>query len=178
MAWIYDLTVDFEKNERAAKAFADEVSKRLDKFESGTTVTRLHKPTVFRPQDGMGDRVHVSVIPVGVSLELPADKGFEAHAFGEDVPQSVALALLELLRGNKSFALAMPGWDAEWLGVQPLIEDYEEDIETGTLHGLIIADRLLPQLAKSRHWKEWEPGYSWLPFPGPAPKRAPKKGKK
>ncbi|MEK7469406.1 MAG: hypothetical protein AAB074_18685 [Planctomycetota bacterium] len=178
MAWIYDLTVDFEKNERAAKAFADAVSKRLGIFESGTAVQRLHKPTVFRPQDGRGDRVHVSVIPVGVSLELPADKGLEVQDFGDDVPQSIPLALLELLRGNTAFAMAMPGWEAEWLGLEALIEDYEEDIEMGTLHGLVIADRLIPQLAKSRHWKEWAPGYSWLPFPGTEPKRAPKKGKK
>jgi hypothetical protein len=177
MAWIYDLTVDFEKNERAAKAFADAVSKRLDQFESGTAVKRLHKPTVFRPQDGRGDRVHVSVIPVGVSLELPADKGLEVHDFGEEVPQSIPMALLELLRGNTSFAMAMPGWEAEWLGLEPLVEDYEEDIETGKLYGLVIADRLLPSLPASRHWKAWEPGYSWLPYPGPVEKKEKKKKK-
>src|SRR5436190_22269935 len=97
MAWIYDLTVEFGTNEKAAKAFAAAISKRLTGFESGTKVTRLHPPSLVWPKDEFGDRVHISVIPVGVSHGLPADKG-ETVDFGDDVPPSLAVALLNLLK--------------------------------------------------------------------------------
>jgi hypothetical protein len=164
MAIVFELVVDFAENreaaERAAQTARAEGSLRAGEHE--LPVLAL----VARFAEG---QVELSVIPLGINVNLPADKGYPRVRLAAGELTELAQGLYRLLARFDGYRAAAVDWDPEHVvECADLEEDYGDQLVEGYPHGLVLAEGVRRRLSAdaARPFEPFAPGFDWIPYRG------------
>jgi hypothetical protein len=168
VAIIFELVVNFLRDEEAVAAATDELARHPTVEVRGAQLP-VTPPSVtrFRSMDDQLRYIEFSVNPRGLGYGGPGPSPpFKARDLGDDEMTRVGEQLYDLLRRFQGYGAAIVGWDPEPLvDVDDLESDYLTDGSISGLDGLVLSDALIERW-RPEGFVPFAPGYSWLPYRG------------
>jgi hypothetical protein len=146
----------------------------LAPLPAGRHLVALHPPLIgtVRGVDGPAYQ-EVSLIPVRVGHRVSLDAGAQRLPLDADELSELGHGLYGVLRACRGYRTAMVGWDPEsFLDLAELRESWADELRTGALAGLVLADdavRDLAALGVEVAVEPFAPGTSWVPYRGSRP---------
>jgi len=168
MAIIFELVVNFGRDEAAVAAATDELDRHPTVEVRGVRlpltppyVTTLHLSEAL-------SYIEFSVNPRGISAPCRGpNPPFKAQELSNDELTSVGDQLYERLRRFHGYEAALVGWDPESLvDVGWLESDYVPDRSLSRVEGLVLSERLIESWGQPEGFAPFEPGFSWIPYRG------------
>ncbi|MCH0560970.1 hypothetical protein [Streptomyces sp. MUM 16J] len=165
MAIAFELVVNFGDNLEAAQAaiLTDPKPKVL---HAGAHRIPLHRP-ILRNLDSY---IELSILPVAVSWHCGLDGSLPMISLTAAELTELGQQLYDLLQKFDGYVAAKVGWDPESL-VSPLElkNEWSEELNEGSLHGIVLCERLHGELGLSSDYAVFRPGYRWIPYRGEEP---------
>lgn len=162
MAICFELVVNFGGDTEAAQAAA-----RIDLkpwvLRAGAHRIPLHRPMLAK----VSGYIELSILPVAVSWGCPLDGSLPRFQLTAAELTELGHQLYELLTQFRGYVAAKVGWDPEsLLDPAELRNEWSAELNDGSLHGLVLADKLHVELDLSADYEVFQPGYRWLPYRG------------
>ncbi len=162
MAICFELVVNFGDDTEAAQAAA-----RIDPkpwvLRAGAHRIPLHRPLLAKA----GGYIELSILPVAVSWHCAMDGSLSRFQLTAAELTELGHQLYELLKQFRGYVAAKVGWDPEsLLDPAELRNEWSAELKDGSLHGLVLSDKLHSELDLSADYEVFQPGYRWLPYRG------------
>lgn len=170
MAVVFELVVNFGRDESAVAAANDELE-RHSVVEVRGTQLRLTPPRVARFRDGEElTYIEFAVHPRGVGYPSSAPElPFAARDLSDAEISGIGEHLYELLTRFHDYEAAIVGWDPEEHVDVSQLESWLDpecpDGDINKLHGLVLADHLIERW-QPQGFVAFDAGHSWLPYRG------------
>jgi len=165
MAVIFELLVDFREDEKAAQAFSDWLTGQPNQITVAGQTIELHRPLLQRTRQWGIDNFYISLIPVGVSHGFGWDLGKPKIPLTKEELIELGQNLYDRIRGVPDYQLAMVGWDVDnWLSLEELKADWTKEISDGSLKGLVVSKKIMPELPASKHFVPFDNDHDWIPY--------------
>ncbi len=162
MALVFQLVVDFRRDEKAAQAYCDWLMGQPNHATVAGKRIELHRPRLERTNI---DNFYVSLIPVAVGHGVGLDLGKPRILLSKEEFIELGLKLYDRVRGIPDYQLAMVGWDVDnWLSLEELKADWTKEISEGSLKGLVVSKEILPELPASKHFAPFDNDHDWIPY--------------
>lgn len=125
----------------------------------------LHRPVVRT----VGSSLELSVLPVAVGWGVSLDGRAHLRLTAAELTE-LGHQLYGLLATFDGYVAACVGWDPEWR-VDPveLEAEWSVELSEGSLHGLVLPERLHRDLGLGDEYVPFRPGYRWVPYRGESP---------
>ncbi|MFE1247711.1 hypothetical protein [Streptomyces sp. NPDC058735] len=165
MAMCFELVVNFGDDIEAAQAAA-----RIDPeswvLHAGGHRIPLHRPMLAKASG----YIELSVLPVAVSWHCALDGSLPRFQLTAAELTDLGHQLYDLLAQFRGYVAAKVGWDPESL-LDPveLRNEWSAELNDGSLHGLVLCDKLHTELGLSADAEVFQPGYRWIPYRGEEP---------
>ena len=165
MAICFELVVNFGDNvEAAQRAALTEPRPML--LRTGTHQIPLHRP-LLRTVDSYTE---LSIMPVAVGFGVVLDGTLPRIRLTAAELTELGHQLYRLLARFDGYVAAMVGWDPEsLLDPAELKNELSTELAEGSIHGLVLCDRLHDELDLGDNYTEFQPGYRWIPYRGEKP---------
>lgn len=126
----------------------------------------LHRPML---RTG-GPYIELAFLPVAVGYGVVLDGTLPRFRLTAAELTELGHQLYTLLAKFHGYVAAVVGWDPESL-VDPvdLKTDCTDELNDGTIHGLVLCESLHSQLGLGADYVEFLPGYRWIPYRGQKP---------
>ncbi|MFE7854188.1 hypothetical protein [Streptomyces sp. NPDC057403] len=165
MAICFELVVNFGDDAEAAQASA-RVDPHPWALRAGSHRIPLHRPLLTKA----GSYFELSILPVAVSLGCGLDGSLPRFQLTAAELTELGHQLYELLAQFRGYVAAKVGWDPEPLvDTAELRSDWSDELNDGSLHGLVLCEKLYAELAPSAAYETFRPGYRWIPYRGEEP---------
>jgi hypothetical protein len=162
MAIAFELVVNFGTDQAAVDQARAAV---LDHppLVAGEHRIPLHPPLLFTPDGGY---LEMSVLPVGVGWGIAMEHHAPRLPLTPDELDEVGFGLYDLLHRFTGYLAAVVGKNPEDLvDLDELRADYADEVATGQLPGLVLADEVHQELHGSG-FTRFAPGHLWIPYQG------------
>ncbi|WP_371661333.1 hypothetical protein [Streptomyces sp. NBC_00280] len=165
MAICFELVVNFGDNAEAAQAAA-----RIDPeprvLHAGAHRIPLHRPMLAKA----GSYIELSILPVAVSWHCGLDGSLSRFKLTAAELTELANQLYELLAQFHGYVVAKVGWDPEsQLDPAELSDEWSNELNDGSIHGLVLSEKLYAELDLIADYEVFRPGYRWMPYRGEEP---------
>lgn len=162
MAICFELVVNFGDDIEAAQAAA------LTEFRPFVLRAGAHRIPLHRPMlRTEGPYIELTFIPVAVGSGVAADGTLPQTRLTAAELTELGHQLYTLLTKFHGYVAAKVGWDPEtFLDPVDLKTDWADELNDGTIHGLVLCDSLHGQLGLSDDYADFQPGYRWMPYQG------------
>ena len=162
VAICFELVVNFGEDVEAAQAAA-----RIDPkpwvLRAGAHRIPLHRPTLAK----VGSYIELSVLPIAVSWNCGLDGRLPRFQLTAAELTELGHQLYELLGQFHGYVAAKVGWDPEaLLDPAELRSEWSEELKDGSIHGLVLCEKLHAELDLSADYEVFQPGYRWIPYRG------------
>jgi hypothetical protein len=175
MALAFELVINYGQD-RPASEDACAVVAAHPPLKAGRHVVPLHRPLLsdmrvdarraLRPA-GAEPYFELSILPVGVGYGLSLDRDHPHLQLTVDELTELGHGLYRLLAQLTNYQVAMVGWDPEWfVDLAELREEWSEELQTGSLPGLVLSHEALRSLAAGAGFQPFAPGFDWIPYQG------------
>jgi hypothetical protein len=172
MAVVFELVLNFGKDNKAAQECCQVLAAKSDHFMVGDNTIELHPPKVERTEYSRTESFFVSLVPVAVGIRVALDRGTLRISLSNEEFLELALRLYDRVRGLPNYQLAMVGWEVgPRSNLEELKADWTDEIVEGSLKGLVVSKRLLPELPASEHFKPFDNEHVWIPYEQDQPSR-------
>ncbi|PWG07876.1 hypothetical protein DF268_40815 [Streptomyces sp. V2] len=161
MAICFELVVNFGDNAEAARAAAL-VDPRTSTLRAGDHRIPLHRPLLT---DSGGD-IQLSILPVAVSWHCALDGTLPRLDLTPAELTELGHQLYELLAAFHGYVTARVGWDPEPFLDPAELRHWSEELNDGSLHGLVLSDEVHADLGLGADYEVFRPGYRWIPYRG------------
>lgn len=169
MAIAFELVANFGANHAAAEqARAAVLGHPL--LRAGEHRIPLHQPLLRTTRSDSGNEyLEMVVLPIGIGAGVAMDRGHQVVRLAAEELSELGHALYGLLRQLTGYRAAQVGWDPEGrVDFDELQSDWKEELATGRLPGLVLAEDVHHELQGSG-FTRFAPGYVWIPYQGERP---------
>jgi hypothetical protein len=162
VAVCFELVVNFGDDAEAAQAAA-----RIDPkpwvLRAGAHRVPLHRPLLAK----VGSYIELSILPVAVSWHCGLDGSLPRFELTAADLTELGHQLYELLAQFHGYVAAKVGWDPEsLLDPAELRCEWSDELNEGSIHGLVLSEKLHAELDLSADYEVFRPGYRWIPYRG------------
>ncbi|WP_406173889.1 hypothetical protein [Streptomyces canus] len=162
MAICFELVVNFGDDAEAAHAAA-RIDPRPLVLRAGAHRVPLHRPMMAK----VGSYIELSILPVAVSWHCGLDGSLPRFQLTAAELTELGHQLYELLAQFHGYVAAKVGWDPEsLLDPAELSGEWSDELNDGTIHGLVLCEELHAALDLSADYEVFQPGYRWIPYRG------------
>ena len=165
MALCFELVVNFGDNLDAAQRAAL-THPTPTVLQAGRHRIPLHRPLL----NAEGTYVELSILPMAVGFKVAIDGTLPKIRLTAAELTELGHQLYRLLTKFDGYVAAKVGWDPEpLLDPADLQSDWTDELAEGSIHGLVLCDRLHAELGLGDNYEEFQPGYRWVPYRGEKP---------
>ncbi|MFH8737813.1 MULTISPECIES: hypothetical protein [unclassified Streptomyces] len=165
MAICFMLVVNFGDDAEAAQAAA-RIAPKPWVLHAGAHRIPLHRPMLAK----VGSYIELSILPVAVSWGCGLDGSLPRFQLTAAELTELGHQLYELLAQFHGYVAAKVGWDREsLLDPAELRGEWSDELNDGSIHGLVLCEKLHAELDPSTDYEVFQPGYRWIPYRGEGP---------
>jgi hypothetical protein len=169
VAICFELVVNFGDNAKAAQDAALTASKpsvHPSVLRAGPHSIPLHRPLLAT----RGPYIELSFLPAAVGRGVALDGSLPRFPLTAAEFTELGHQLYGLLGKFDGYLTARVGWDPEdLLDPAELRAEWSRELTDGSLHGLVLCERLHFELGLGDDYVPFRPGYRWIPYRGEQP---------